>query len=421
MPESLLERSSRFIDDGAYEGPAANNPMDLRLEEVGDGMAVVCAFSHVWVLDSGDGLILFDTSLETFGRPAVESLRGWTTEPVDTIVYTHGHVDHVGGTAAFLADGAGRGYRPPTVVAHENVPTRFDRYDRTNGYNTAINRRQFGWDGAFFSDWVQPDTTYRSDLAVDVGELHLELRHDRGETDDHTWVWVPERNAVLTGDLLIWVFPNAGNPQKVQRYPDEWAAALRSMAARRPELLLPAHGLPITGADRISAVLGNMADALEGLVRDTLTMMNEGTRLDDIIASVRVPPALLDLPYLRPTYDEPEFVVRNIWRMYGGWYDGNPARLKPPTDASLAAGVASLVGGPGELAARAAETADGGDLRLACQLAEWAGQAAPNSPAVHATRADVYGRRRSEELSLMAKGIFGTAAADSDAIVAAES
>jgi len=25
-------------------------------------------------------------------------------------------------------------------------------------------------------------------------------------------------------------------------------------------------------------------------------------------------------------YDDPEFVVHNIWRLYGGWYDGNPAR-----------------------------------------------------------------------------------------------
>ena len=35
---------------------------------------------------------------------------------------------------------------------------------------------------------------------------------------------------LLPGDLFIWVFPNAGNPQKVQRYPDDWAVALRKMA-----------------------------------------------------------------------------------------------------------------------------------------------------------------------------------------------
>ena len=54
---------------------------------------------------------------------------------------------------------------------------------------------------------------------------------------------------------MTWLFPNAGNPQKVQRYPVEWAAALRSMVALGPELLLPAHGLPIEGRERIETVL----------------------------------------------------------------------------------------------------------------------------------------------------------------------
>ena len=62
-------------------------------------------------------------------------------------------------------------------------------------------------------------------------------------------------------------------------------------------------------------------------------MMNEGAPLDDIIHTVRAPRRLLERPYLRPVYDEPEFIVRNVWRLYGGWYDGNPARLKPPRDA----------------------------------------------------------------------------------------
>src|SRR2546430_11540937 len=50
-----------------------------------------------------------------------------------------------------------------------------------------------------------------------------------------------------------------------------------------------------------------------------------------------------------------EFVVRNVWRLYGGWHDGNPAHLKPAPDAALAAEVAVLAGGPSRLAARRSE------------------------------------------------------------------
>ena len=61
-------------------------------------------------------------------------------------------------------------------------------------------------------------------------------------------------------------------------------------------------------------------------------------------------PELCHEPYLHPVYDEPEFIVRNIWRLYGGWYDGNPARLKPAPDARLAQELAALAGGAERLA-----------------------------------------------------------------------
>ena len=128
---------------------------------------------------------------------------------------------------------------------------------------------------------------------------------------------------------------------------------------------------------------------------------------------MKAPAHLLEKPYLRPVYDEPEFVVRNLWRLYGGWYDGNPAHLKPPTDAALAAEMAALAGGATRLAERAAELADAGDLRLAGHLAELAAQAAPDDAGVHQVRAEVFGRRAQEERSTMSKGVFSWAQQES--------
>jgi alkyl sulfatase BDS1-like metallo-beta-lactamase superfamily hydrolase len=224
---------------------------------------------------------------------------------------------------------------------------------------------------------------------------------------------VPSHKAICAGDFFIWNFPNAGNPQKVQRYPVEWAAAMRAMAAMGAELFLPAHGLPIAGAARIHRVLLEVAEALDKLVAETLTMMNAGARLNDIIHMVKVAPEVLSRPYLRPLYDEPEFVVRNIWRMYGGWYDGNPANLKPARERALATELATLAGGALTLAKRAETLAQDGDLRLACHLVELAASAEPDNKTVHAIRAAVYQRRRDSETSLMAKGIYGHTAAES--------
>ncbi len=60
------------------------------------------------------------------------------------------------------------------------------------------------------------------------------------------------------------------------------------------------------------------------------------------------------------------------------------------------------------------ELCENGDLRLACQLAEWAVQAAPADTEVHAVRAEVYRVRRDRELSLMDRGIYQDAAVRSE-------
>jgi alkyl sulfatase BDS1-like metallo-beta-lactamase superfamily hydrolase len=406
------------VAEGLFTGEldiAEHHPFHLfgELAEL-EGGAFVAAFANASALRTDEGLVLVDTSSMFLSERVHDAIRTWTHEPVHTIVFTHGHVDHCFGVERYEEDARADGRRPPRVVAHEAIIDRFERYVATAGYNGIINARQFQ---AAHLDWPTtyryPDDTYRDTLTLDVGGERFELHHARGETDDHTWLWAPERRIVCTGDLFIWASPNCGNPQKVQRYPIEWARALRAMAALDPELLLPGHGLPIVGAARVHQALTDAALLLESLHDQTLELMNQGARLDDIVHTVSAPAELLARPYLRPIYDEPEFVVHNVWRLYGGWYDGNPARLKPAPDAAVAREVAALAGGAARLASRARELAEGGDLRLAGHLAEWAAAADPDDPDVHRARAEVFGARAQAEASTMSKGIFSWAARES--------
>jgi alkyl sulfatase BDS1-like metallo-beta-lactamase superfamily hydrolase len=434
----LLALSTRIVDSGKADEPV--NRTSGELSEIADGLAMVESFSHVVTWNSGDGLVCFDTSHVNTGQQVVDSIRSWSSDPFNALVYTHGHVDHVGGSVAFGANAAALGHQAPRVIGHKNVQQRFDRYRYTNDWNVAINARQFGGirgdvnsimndlrpaDGApRLSDFIPRNTLDTTDVvdkfaSMKFGDTEVEFHHGRGETDDHLWSWFPEKKWIASGDFVIWNFPNAGNPQKVQRWPIEWAAALRDMIAKGPELLLPAHGLPIAGKERIARVLDEIATALENLVRDVVTMMNAGETLNTIIHTVRVPEATLGKPYLRPLYDEPEFVVRNIWRLFGGWWDGAPSRLKPSPDEVLAVELASLSGGADVLMRRAAELAASGDLRLACHLADFAGWAAPDEPEIHQMRAEIYETRRKSETSLMSKGIFKGAMRESEKIVKA--
>ncbi|MDA0978161.1 MAG: MBL fold metallo-hydrolase [Proteobacteria bacterium] len=420
----LLAMSSAVIDGTrSADDVGPMNRINFQLSVLADNIAMVEAFSHCILFDTDAGLVAFDTSGPRGGERVVSAIRSWRKSPFHSLVYTHGHVDHVGGCGAFLEDARHNRHEKPRIIGHENVPHRFDRYNFTDGYNRVINARQFGQFSRRGYDMVdedtflpetspKPDQTYSDTLALNVGGLDIELKHARGETDDHTWGWIPRHKAICAGDFFIWCFPNAGNPQKVQRFPVEWAAAMRDMASQGAELFIPAHGLPIEGNARIRGVLTDVADSLEFLVRETIGRMNEGARLDEIIHEVKIDPAILEKPYLKPIYDEPEFVVRNIWRMYGGWYDGNPSRLKPAPDAAVAAELASLAGGADKLAARG-HALMASDPRLACHLVEFAVQAEPDNRELHEIRAAVYQYRRDQEASLMSKGIFGAAANES--------
>ncbi|MDQ1404004.1 MAG: hypothetical protein QOG03_2320 [Actinomycetota bacterium] len=407
MTDSVLE-----VADKLWRGEASiadHHPFSFGggLVEIGDGTAFVPSFANVSAFSTDDGLVLVDTGSLLLARQVHEALRGWSAARLDTAVYSHGHIDHVFGVPVFEEEASTNGWQPPRVVAHEALPHRFDRYILTAGYNSVINQRQFKLPNLRWpTQYRYPDETYRDRHDIDVGGRRFELHHARGETDDHTWTWIPESRVLCCGDLFIWASPNAGNPQKVQRYPAEWAVALREMADLEPEVLLPGHGFPVVGPQRVRQALTETAEMLESLHTQTLELMNQGARLDEIIHTVRAPAHLLERPYLQPIYDEPEFVVRNIWRLYGGWYDGNPATLKPAPEAELATELAALAGGPARLADRALELAAAGDLRLAGHLAELAAQAAPDDAGVHAARAQVFGQRAVEEASTMSKGVF---------------
>ena len=402
-------------DPGGESEGAGVNPFVPRNElvEIAEGTAFVNSFANVSAFEPGDGLVCIDSGAD-FSAPEIHRMiREWSDAPLHTTIFSHGHIDHVSGLGVFEREAEENGWVRPRVIAHEGVPTRFARYALTAGYNQAINTRQFGVEVPWPTEYRQPDETYRKSLDVEVGGERFELHHARGETDDYTWTWVPGRKVLCPGDLIIWCLPNAGNPQKVQRYAADWIVALREMSELGAEALLPGHGLPVVGADRVRTILTDTADLLDHIHSETVRLMNEGASLNDVLHEVAAPSALLEKPYLRPIYDDPEFVVRNIWRLYGGWYDLDPSALKPARASELGGEVAALAGGPERLAARARELASAGRLRLAGHLAELAWSAAPDQPAVRAPRAEVNEARAAAEPSLMAKAIFRGAARES--------
>lgn len=364
-------------------------------------------FGNATAIRTAAGLVLVDTGSRETASQTLAALRRWDDGPIHTVIYTHGHIDHTWGARLLDEEADAKGLARPRIIAHRNVLNRFDRYDQTQGLNSLVMGRQFNQPNYTFPQGHRrPDEVYDDTLSMTIGGERIELFHGRGETDDATFVWMPERRVLASGDFVIWVFPNAGNPRKVQRYAPDWAVALRRMQGLKPEVLIPGHGPVVSGEARVAQLLGDGAEVLESLTGQTLELMNKGASLDTILHSVSAPAELLAKPYLKPRYDDPEFVVRGIWHLYAGWFDGNPAHLKPAPEAELAAELAALAGGADRLAARAAELAENGQTRLAAHLVELASAASPLDTAIQAKRASVYERCAAAETSLIGKAIF---------------
>lgn len=372
--------------------------------------------SGVTAFATSDGLVLVDSGTRLFAPDMAGRIRGRTDLPVHTAVYTHGHVDHAFGLGAFLHED-----QPlPRIIGQAGMAERFTRYDRTPGHNAVINSRQFGGrpdDPAFRTDELRfgapehpPNLYYRDALELSVGGVRFELHACRGETDDHTWVFCPDRGVLCPGDLMIWGVPNAGNPQKAQRYPWDWAQGLRAMAATGARSLCPGHGGPIVDdPELVRRILLETADLLERLVERTLAVLEDGSPPHvDVVRGVELPHS--DSPWLQPVYDEAEFIVRNVVRYYGGWWSGRPSELKPAPRHEVAAQIADLAGGAHALLERAAALAET-DLRLACHLADYALEAAPADEHVQAEVARLYTLRATGEPGLMATNIYRSAAA----------
>lgn len=237
----------------------------------------------------------------------------------------------------------------------------------------------------------------------------------RGETHDATFVWLPERRVLASGDFVIWVFPNAGNPRKV--------AGIEVIDAADEEFRVVVLRCQI-GLSRICVRhlyrMQNRVEAgapVEERERFTHEMLE---RLCPV--AQHLGRALLAKDDRTVTGNED----RRMQRYAADWatalrrmealarFDGDAAHLKPPRTADLASELAALAGGAEKLAERATHLSEAGNFRLAVQLVEFASAAAPDDRAIQATRAAVLRKSIENENSLMGKAFLAVYAREAE-------
>jgi alkyl sulfatase BDS1-like metallo-beta-lactamase superfamily hydrolase len=325
-----------------------------------------------------------------------------------------------------MEEAAERGFAPPAIVGHVNVAKRFDRYRKTTGHLAETYTMQFaswtkggvlggddGGDVARKAVYFPPTLAYEDRIALNLDDLTLHCRHGLGETDDHTWVWIPERRTIVGGDFIVSSIPNAGAPFRVQRYVLEWAETLEEMAGLDPAIVVSGHG-GIFRDGKAMAMLKITSEALRYLEDEVVRRLNEGQWYEEILHAVELPEALARSSFLQPIYGCTTFAVHSILRRYTGWYDGNPSHLFPSTSAEIAREVLGLAGSPDVVMKRARALAAQGErsaLQLALHFLDFVIQGgAAQAEEARGLKAEYLDARAEQEDSFIARNILASAA-----------
>ena len=150
------------------------------------GVWVLPSQGNGFAVDTPDGVVVVDTG--PGGRRTDEmiaALRAVTDSPVIAICYSHGHFGYNFGVPQWLEHNAERGDDPPRLIAHRNLPLRYERYRETEDYQMILNEMQFPGISARF-DPVRHDPTELFDdhLVLREAEPRIELLWVPSETDD---------------------------------------------------------------------------------------------------------------------------------------------------------------------------------------------------------------------------------------------
>jgi alkyl sulfatase BDS1-like metallo-beta-lactamase superfamily hydrolase len=316
-----------------------------------------------WI-DTDDGVFLIDT-LNSYraALQAAERIKG----QIKYIIYTHGHLDHVSGTAAFMKD-------HPVIIANQYLPDRLDLYKMLYRHRARISAQQFNIPDRpektleSLDRTVYPTQTFVGDMTIQLGGKTFELHTARAETDDVCWIWVPQIRSAFIGDLIIGSFPNIGNPWKPTRFALDWAKTLEKVRLLNPEYIFCNGAGIVYRGQQAREALDDHIEIIRNLHDQVVDCINREMHITEMIHKVKIPEHLKNSPYLPSSYSRTEFFVYNVYHWYHGYFDGNPANLLPRPEKEIKTALLDLIGDPDKVLRRAKELMQQGKAQLGLQV-----------------------------------------------------
>ena len=356
--------------------------------------------SNMTLVESDHGVIVIDPLVSQECAAAALALyrahRG--DKAVTAVIYTHSHVDHFGGVLGVVDAGTA-----VPIIAPEHF---MEHSVSENVYaGAAMLRRGFYYSGGPLAVGPEGRVGMGLGAAASTGSIGL-----IAPTLDITRTGQEE---VVDGVRIVFqMTPHTEAPAEMTfHFPAQRALCLAENATHNLHNLLTlrgaevrdariwsrylgeamelfldgtdvafaSHHWPTWGRDNIARFLSEQRDLYAYLHDQTLRLMNQGYTGAEIAEVIEVPPGLEAAWHAHGYYGSVSHNLKAIYQRYLGWYDGNPAHLWQHPPQAAAQRYARLAGGPGQLAARAREFLNEGDLRFAAELASHAVFADPDS------------------------------------------
>ncbi|MBW2457181.1 MAG: MBL fold metallo-hydrolase [Deltaproteobacteria bacterium] len=360
-PARPVPQTKTLPPPGALASHCQDAIGEPRVEEIVDGVWVALAYdlANTILVRTTAGNVIIDPGMSP-KRSAVTraALLAKAPGPTLAIIYTHSHIDHVGGASAWADDGT-------PIWATEGFVAHFlKQYSRFRPAEARRGARQFGLHvddatlpcsalgrridliAAAETGVLMPTKTFTGRTSFVVGGVTFELEEAHGETHDHLLVWLPQSRVLLPGDNYYRAFPNLYTIRgSAPRPVDAWIDSLDRMRRLQPEHLVPSHTAPLHGASEIQTRLTRYRDGIQWVRDRVVRAGNAGASLDEVAEDSGLPPALADEPALQQLYGQLDWSARAIYVNHLGWFDGRAETLYPMPKAAVAERTIRLMGG----------------------------------------------------------------------------
>ncbi|HIA03523.1 MAG TPA: alkyl/aryl-sulfatase, partial [Myxococcales bacterium] len=353
-----------------------------RVIEVTPGLFLATGYdlANTILVQTDDGNVVIDVSMSpTRAQQVKDALMAVAPGPTRAIIYTHSHLDHVGGASVWMEEGT-QIWATDAFFGH--LMKQYGSFRQAETKRAALMHatdlslevlpcsslgKRVDLAAALNTGVRKPTHTFSGSTEIEVGGISIELVEAHGETHDQLFVWIPQMGALMPGDNYYHAFPNLYTIRGTSPRPvKEWIRSLDKMRTRQPEFLLPSHTQPVIGQALIQESLRDYRDAIQWVYDEVVRGANNVEDLDSMSARIKLPAHLAVKANLQELYGQVDWSVRGIYSSQMGWADGRADRLYPP--ANVAAREIELMGGAQAVLDAAKSARAKGELKWSTHL-----------------------------------------------------